>query len=85
MKLGEILRSLFTAGHPLQAEGGLIAGQGPLPGGGRIHVLGLIEGTFLGVDEALWLGGRVLEIARSHDGTPNPALGGFGQPADEQA
>lgn len=70
MKLGEILRSLFPAGHPLQAEGGLIGGQGPLPGGGRIHVLGLIEGTFLGVDEALWLGGRVLEIARSHDGTP---------------
>jgi malonate decarboxylase gamma subunit len=70
MKLDEILRSLFPDGPDLQVGQGLIAGHGALPGGGRIHVLGVVEGTFLGVDEALRLGGRVLEIARAPDDTP---------------
>jgi len=70
MKLGEILRSLFPAGYHLGAEGKLIAGRGSLPGGGRIHLLGVAEGTFLGVEEALWLARRVLEIGPARDATP---------------
>lgn len=70
MKLGEILQSLFPAGCNVDAEDRLIAALGSLPGGGRIHVLGVTEGLFLGVDEALWLAGRVLEIARARDPTP---------------
>lgn len=70
MKLGEILHSLFPAGYNLGAGGRLIAGLGSLAGGGRIHVLGVGEGTFLGVEEALWLAQRALEIGRAHDATP---------------
>ncbi|HEX3843042.1 MAG TPA: biotin-independent malonate decarboxylase subunit gamma [Steroidobacteraceae bacterium] len=70
MKLGDILHSLFPAGCNLGAEGKLLAGHGSLPGGGAIHVLGVTEGTFLGVDEALWLARRVLEIGRAREATP---------------
>jgi malonate decarboxylase gamma subunit len=70
MKLGEILHSLFPAGYDLGAEDNLIAGHGSVPGGGRIHVLGVTEGTFLGVEEALWLAERVLEVARARDSAP---------------
>lgn len=70
MKLGEILCSLFPAGYDLGAEGRLIAGHGSLSGGGRIHVLGVAEGTFLGVEEALWLARRALEIGRARDAIP---------------
>jgi malonate decarboxylase gamma subunit len=70
MKLAEVLQSLFPLGCNLEAEGRLIAGLGSLPGGGRIHVLGVTEGAFLGVEEALWLAGRVLEIAGAADRTP---------------
>lgn len=70
MKLAEILRSLFPTGYNLGAEGKLIAGQGSLAGGGCIHVLGVAEGTMLGVEEALWLAQRVLEIGRARDATP---------------
>lgn len=70
MKPGEILRSLFPGGYDLGTAGGLIAGHGSLTGGGRIHVLGVTEGTSLGVEEALWLAGRLLEIARERDATP---------------
>lgn len=70
MKLGEILQSLFPDGYDPGAEGRLIAGHGTLPGGGRIHVLGVTEGTFLGIEEALWLAQRVLDIGQARDGTP---------------
>lgn len=70
MQLAEILRSLFPAGYELGAEGALIAGHGSLAGGGRIHVLGVTEGMFLGVEEALWLARRVLAIGRAPDATP---------------
>ena len=70
MKLGDILHSLFPAGYHLGAEGKLLAGHGSLPGGSRIHVLGVTEGTFLGVEEALWLAQHVLEIGRARDSTP---------------
>lgn len=70
MKLAEILHSLFPAGCDLGADGNLIAGHGPLRGGGRIHVLGVAEGTFLGIEEALWLARRVLEIGRARDTAP---------------
>jgi len=70
MKRGEILHSLFPAGYNLAAESKLTAGHGSLPGGGRIHVLGVTEGTFLGVEEALWLARRVLEIGSARDATP---------------
>jgi len=70
MKPAEILRSLFPGGCDLTADGGLMAGHGRLPGGGRIHVLGVAEGTSLGVEEALWLARRVLEIGQARDATP---------------
>jgi malonate decarboxylase gamma subunit len=70
MKLADILLSLFPFGHDLGATGSLIAGRGSLPGGGRIHLLGVTEGTFLGCEEALWLAQRVLEIGQARDATP---------------
>jgi malonate decarboxylase gamma subunit len=70
MTPAEILESLFPDGYRVDAEGSLIGGHGALPGGGRIHVLGVTGGTYLGIEEALWLAGRVLEIARARDAAP---------------
>ena len=81
----EILQSLFPTGYRVDAEGSLIGGHGALPGGGRIHVLGVAEGTYLGVEEALWLAGRVLQIDAGMRCGTDPAHGGFRQPTDEQA
>ncbi|GJD31827.1 hypothetical protein PMNALOAF_3090 [Methylobacterium adhaesivum] len=70
MTLAEILAGLFPEGHAVTVADGLILGHGPRPGGGRVHVLGIAEGTPLGIDGALALAGRVLAIARSGDGAP---------------
>ena len=69
MTLAEILTSLFPGDATCVADG-LIAGKGRLPGGGDIHVLGIAGTKPLGVDGALALAGRVLDIARTGDGTP---------------
>src|SRR5277367_2551158 len=70
MTLDEILTSLFPEGHSIAVSDGLILGEGPLPDGGAIHVLGIAAETPLGVEGALTLARRVLDIAARDDAEP---------------
>jgi malonate decarboxylase gamma subunit len=70
MTLADILASLFPAGHTTKITDGLISGCGALPDGGQIHVLGVVDGTALGVESALALAGKVLEIADRPNSEP---------------
>jgi malonate decarboxylase gamma subunit len=60
MKLADLVAALFPAGHEVVVEAGRIHGQGPLPDGGRIQVLGVADRAEFGVDDAAWLAGQVL-------------------------
>lgn len=70
MPLDEILASLFPAGHEvLVGDDGLILGAGDFAAGRRAEVIGVARRTALGIEGALILAGRVLEIIeRGHDG-----------------
>jgi malonate decarboxylase gamma subunit len=70
MTLDDILASLFPNGSKIDTTGAMITGQAILPDGGPIHVLGVTQGQPLGVDEAIVLAGRVIEIVKSGDRTP---------------
>jgi malonate decarboxylase gamma subunit len=70
MTLDDILASLFPNGSSIETNGTMIAGQAILPDGGPIHVLGVVKGQPLGVDEAIVLAGRVVEIVKSGDRVP---------------
>ena len=70
MTLAEVLNSLFPAGHDITVKDGLLFGTGPLRDGGTAHVLGVVDNTALGVEGALALAGRVLEIAAGPDRDP---------------
>src|SRR5258708_21451617 len=62
MTLDEILSSLFPQGHDVDNDRGLVRGSGTLAGGARIQVLGVVDRTPIGVDEALQLSDWVLDI-----------------------
>jgi malonate decarboxylase gamma subunit len=62
MTLDEILSSLFPQGHDVGDHGGLVRGSGALAHVGRIQVLGVVDRTPIGVDEALQLSDWVLDI-----------------------
>jgi len=70
MTLDEILASLFGQAHSVVLDGDNLSGRGTLPEGGAVHVLGFAHRAELGVDQALGLAGRVLDIARTDDGAP---------------
>ncbi|MCP3471571.1 biotin-independent malonate decarboxylase subunit gamma [Bradyrhizobium sp. CCGUVB1N3] len=70
MTLDDILASLFPNGSKIEMTGAMIAGQAILPGRGPIHVLGISQGQPLGVDEAIVLAGRAIEIIKSKDRAP---------------
>ena len=70
MTLDDILASLFPNGSKIATTGAIIARQAILPDGGRVHVLGITQGQPLGVDEAIVLAGRVIEIVKSGDRAP---------------
>src|SRR6202162_2838761 len=56
MTLDEILSSLFPRDHDVsQRDRGLIRGSGALQGDGRVQVLGVVDRTPIGVEEALQL------------------------------
>ncbi|MBB4427241.1 malonate decarboxylase gamma subunit [Bradyrhizobium sp. CIR48] len=70
MTLDDILAGLFPNGAKIETIGAMIAGQATLPDGGPIHVLGVTQGQPFGVDEAIVLAGRVIEIVKSGDRAP---------------
>ncbi|UPK34327.1 biotin-independent malonate decarboxylase subunit gamma [Bradyrhizobium sp. 186] len=70
MTLDDILTGLFPNGAKIETTGAVIAGQAVLPDGGPIHVLGITQEQPLGVDEAIVLARRVIEIVKSKDRAP---------------
>jgi malonate decarboxylase gamma subunit len=70
MTRDEILVSLFAGAYNETREADMFFGQGTLPGGGAVHVLGFGNRAELGIDQAIQLAGRVLDIAKSGDGLP---------------
>lgn len=70
MTLDEILASLFPAGHRLEIGETLLIGDAELKEHGPVHVLGVRNRAYLGVDDACILAGRVVEIVRSGDKQP---------------
>jgi malonate decarboxylase gamma subunit len=70
MTLDEILSSLFPQGHDVGNAHGLVRGSGSLAGGGRIQVLGVVDRTPIGVDEALQLSNWVLDIIAQEGSDP---------------
>ena len=75
MTLDELLNALFPAGHDTRVEPeGILCGTARYGEGKRAAVLGLVNGTPLGVDGALALGGHVLEVIRSSPGRPIAVL-----------
>jgi malonate decarboxylase gamma subunit len=70
MTPAEILSSLFPAGHDVVASGPLLHGAGRVDGKTTVQVLGVTDGAYLGVDEAVTLAGEVLAIAGRDDGQP---------------
>ncbi|MCK1468870.1 biotin-independent malonate decarboxylase subunit gamma [Bradyrhizobium sp. CW10] len=70
MTLDDILAGLFPNGRKIETTGAMIAGEATLPDGGPIHVLGITQGQPLGVDEAIVLAGRLVEIVQTKDRAP---------------
>lgn len=70
MTPADILASLFPHGHDVANLEALPHGLGHVDADTALHVLGVTGGTFPGVDEAVALAGRVLQIAQSGDGLP---------------
>jgi malonate decarboxylase gamma subunit len=70
MTLDDILAGLFPNGSKIDAAGTTITGRAILTGGEPIHVLGITQGQPFGVDEAILLAGRVIEIVKSGDRAP---------------
>ena len=70
MGLDDILSSLFPLGHAVTVgSDGLILGPGDVAPGRRAEVVGVAGGLALGVEGALVLAGRILEVlGRPHDG-----------------
>lgn len=63
MTLDEILASLFPTGHTVaRGPHGTVAGVGVVEGLGEVAVIGIVDGTPLGVDGALTLAGRILDV-----------------------
>lgn len=69
MTLAELLDALFPAGHETRVEAeGILCGTASYGEGKTAAVLGVVNQTPLGIDGAVALAGRVLEVVR---GSPN--------------
>jgi len=70
MTLDDILGALFGPDHGLGRDGDILMGRAALADGTTLNVLGITGGAELGVDQAILLAGRVLDVARSNDRVP---------------
>jgi malonate decarboxylase gamma subunit len=71
MTLDELLARLFPAGHAVErGPHGTISGSAELAEGKRAAVIGIVDGTPLGVDGALTLAASVLAAIEQADGSP---------------
>ncbi|HLZ96962.1 MAG TPA: biotin-independent malonate decarboxylase subunit gamma [Steroidobacteraceae bacterium] len=70
MTLDDILAGLFPSGIDIKRAGTEVAGRATLSDAGPIHLLGITQGSPVGVDEAIALARRVIEIIKSGDRAP---------------
>jgi malonate decarboxylase gamma subunit len=64
MTLDNILASLFPKGHEVVLDHGLLSGQGKLPGGTTLTVIGVDGRTAVGIEEAIRLSANVLDVVK---------------------
>jgi malonate decarboxylase gamma subunit len=75
MTLDKVLDALFPAGHDTRVEKeGVLHGTARYGEGRSAAVLGVVNGTPLGIDGALALGGHVLDVIRHAPGCPIAVL-----------
>ena len=70
MTLNEILASLFPEGHKVILDHGLLSGQGVLPGGATLTVIGVDGRTAVGIDEAILLSADILDVIKRGSSEP---------------
>jgi malonate decarboxylase gamma subunit len=71
MTLDEVLAGLFPAGHTIErGPHGTVRGTARLDGIGDVALVGVVDGTPLGVDAALTLGAHVLAVVERGGGLP---------------
>lgn len=70
MTLDNILASLFPKGHDVVLDHGLLSGQGKLPGGTTLTVIGVDGCTAVGIDEAIRLSADVLDVVKRDNKDP---------------
>ncbi len=70
MQLDDILAGLFPAGHAIAARNGLILGEGAVGGSRAVQVIGVADGNYLGVEDALALSARVIAAMRDERRLP---------------
>jgi malonate decarboxylase gamma subunit len=71
MTLDEVLATLFLAGHTIERGlHGTVRGTGRLDGIGDVALIGVVDGTPLGIDGALTLAAHVLAVVERGGGLP---------------
>ena len=70
MTLDNILVSLFPKGHEVVLDYGLLSGQGKLPGGTTLTVIGVDGRTAVGIEEAIRLSANVLDVVKRDSKDP---------------
>lgn len=71
MTLDEVLTGLFSAGHTIErGPHGTVRGTGRLDGVGDVALVGIVDGTPLGIDGALTLAAHVLGVVGRGGGLP---------------
>jgi malonate decarboxylase gamma subunit len=70
MTLDNILASLFPKGHEVVLDHGLLSGQGKLPGGTMLTVIGVDGRTAVGIEEAIRLSSSVLDVLKRDSKDP---------------
>src|SRR5580658_10866444 len=71
MTLDEVLASLFPSGHQVErGPSGTLHGSAKVDGQGDVTVIGIVDGTPLGVDGAILLAGHVLAAVEAGGRAP---------------
>lgn len=70
MELVKILESLFPELYSITHDAGLVSGSGTRTNGSKVHLLGVVDDTSLGIEDAAKLADAVLKIAAGADHDP---------------
>ena len=70
MTLDEVLKGLFPNRHSVERRGDMLIGRGPLPAGGEIAVIGIVDGAPLSPDDVVPLAAHVLATIEAGGATP---------------